>query len=209
MAFEQGQWIDALDGIGRVEFSQDHYVEEFHFEWEGHKQELPTDRVKKLGDHLQTVVVYKLLCKFDGKLRKRGLLTSCNARYCNELEKKSKAVLEKIKTGQPDAYQRFLDYREKKPFGAVIGLEIVVTTESAPLIEGKLRAITENLACPYTFDEFNELAKREDLDLLGDIGSRTSDDLVIGIHMFNEMFKVRDKRALFTETDIRPPRHVI
>lgn len=212
VAFEPGDWIDALDGVGRVEFSVDVHVEEFHAEWEGHKDREPEDGGKKLGDPLLTMVIYKMLCKFNGKLRKRDLLQSCNASLCGPIDAESRAVIEKIQSEQPEAYKKFSDYREKKPFGSVVNLAQPVTPESAASVEQSLKATIEKLATPFTFDALHALARDEGLDLLADRGKaidRAAPDLVLTVQLFNDLFKVRGKRALFTEIEILPPRKLI
>jgi hypothetical protein len=62
-SFEIGQWVELIEGIGQVIYVRENFVEKFTEEYfEG----------KKVGAYIYDVVVCKLLCDFNGKIRKKN-----------------------------------------------------------------------------------------------------------------------------------------
>ena len=84
MEIKIGNWVDAYEGIGKVISISNFYVEEYSSEFRGGVE---------LGSSLTSQVVYKILCDFKGKLRKRNVFSSCSIDICTPICSESSILL--------------------------------------------------------------------------------------------------------------------
>lgn len=187
-----GQWVDALEGIGQVLSLHDFFVEEFNPEIaEG----------KKVGDSLLTLCVYKMLCDFKGKVRKRNLVLSCNANMCKPICHDSRLVLDEIQNGKPEAYKKYSDFKSKKPLGEPVDIWLRLPVDQLDDLRNGIAIVNQKLDKPFTYIEFLEALKANGIDL--DFTSMHKQDPVGSsdfiVSFFNKDYLVKDKRALFTD----------
>jgi len=86
--YEKNCWVSALQGVARVIASVDVHVEEYSSAYISGK--------KNVGDYLHTLVVYKVLCNYDGVIRKRFKSDSSNQSLISLANERSLELIDKI-----------------------------------------------------------------------------------------------------------------
>lgn len=192
--FESGDWIDTLDGIGQVLLVKAEYVEEFIFD--------SVRKGKNIGDVDHISVIYKLLCDYDGKLRKRNKIATANINACDPISKQSKLVLGSIKEKNSDAYKEFIElrYEDRKPILHVFSFNI---SKDYLYILDEVNRINEGISHPFVFKELNCYLKAEyGLDLLKQEKIEHT-ECYIDISLINEDFSINErKERLFNKIKI-------
>lgn len=185
------QWVDGLDGIGQILSLHNFYVEEYSPEIiEG----------KSVGDFLRTIAVYKVLCHFNGKVRKRNIILSCNANLCRPISKNSQDFVKAIQDNQPNDYEKYIAYQKKKPIDHTVDIWLKVPVEIRMQIQEGISSINKELNKPFIYPEFEEKLKdhriKINLDLMHNDEYPPKNNFIISF--FNDNFLVKNKRALFT-----------
>jgi len=194
-SIKTGDWIMVDKGLAQVLSVQDLYIEEFMPDYY-----LPAynDGGTKVGDFLRTMCVYKLLCNYDGKLRKRNRILSCNAEYCTPLSREYEAVVEKLGQQSPDELERFRKIELEKPIQHVFPMYFRQEGLDLETLQNEVERISEDLAKPFVFSDFVAELKNRSVDLdisrAGDNPDNTSATFYIGV--VSENYLVRDKRLL-------------
>lgn len=188
----EGQWIDAYEGIGKVLSIHEFFVEEFSPD---------ICRGKKLGEHLLTLCVYKILCDFGGQIRKRNLIRTCNISVCRPLCAKSQAVLENVQEKNVEDYKRFNEFKSKSPVGEWVNIWLDLPEAKLNRCKEFVDDLNVNLSKPFTYPEFRNMLDQSEFN--PGLGSMHQKDRPNGsnfiISLFNEDFRVQEKRTLFTQ----------
>lgn len=187
-----GQWVDAFDGIGQVLSLHDFYVEEFSPEiMEG----------KKLGDYLLTLCVYKVLCDFEGKIRQRNLILSCNVNMCKPICHDSKLMLDEIQNEKPEDYRKYTVYKSKKPIGGPVDIWLRMPEDQLDLLQNGIEVVNKNVDKPFNYPEFLEALKEAgvylDFSSMHQHNPIRSSNFIVSF--FNKDYLVEGKRALFSD----------
>jgi hypothetical protein len=181
--FKPGDWILAAGGIGQVVSCEPLFVEEFYLK-EG----------QSVGDLEKVDVFFKLLCDFEGKLRKRNRFEVVREEYCKKIRAQDMKLIEKIKSSSPHEFAKFEAASET--IGLVNGLEYKIPEEQLELTIHRLQEAIKTLPVPFTYPEFVEACKIEGLNLIEKRAAPVDRNLTI--QLYNEWGKTREKRRLFT-----------
>ena len=189
--FENRQYIEAFDGIGQVLSIHDFFVEEYSKEYINEKD---------FGTPLITRVLYKMLCDFEGKIRKRSLVQYCNIDCCSPLSKSSQKIIDDIKNNFTKEYERFLNYKVKRPVQHVINAWLNVPEDIVKDMEIFINEINKTFHSAFTYADLlvkiGEKYTTLDLYSMNKNFTRTNNNLVINLR--NDNFATEGKRALFT-----------
>lgn len=151
-----------------------------------------------MGKPLITLVLYKLLCDFEGKIRKRSLVQCEEIKSCEILTKSSAIIRDNIKDNFTKEYKKFLNYKIKMPVSNVVTSLINVPEEYVKEIEV---FINECFDTPFTYadllEKIGEHFTMIDLDIysLHRSFSRTKNNLQL--ILFNDDYLVDGRRAVF------------
>lgn len=186
-----GQWVDAFEGIGQVLSIHDFFVEEFSPE---------AVKGQEIGDFLRTIVVYKMLCDFDGKIRKRKLILSCNANMCSPISQESQLIINSIQAEKTEIFRKYLDFKDKKPLGELVDIWFSLPIEHIKEIQEKIAIINNELNTPFTYPTFVEKVNQHyvniDLNSMHDQDRQGISNFIISF--YNQELIVRNKRCVFS-----------
>lgn len=186
------QWIVTEEGICQVISTHDYYIEEYSLEYlEGNSD---------IGDFSKTICVYKILCDYEGNIRKRNIVKYANAKYFGPVSKKYKPTIEKVKKESPDEFERFIKFTsKKKPF--LVETFFFCYEEQSALNDLKLAVeeIGAELGDAFSFQDFKDAVIKEKLDINFSKANINSElrpaDFIIAL--YNNDLIVRNKQAIF------------
>lgn len=154
--FEIGQWLQLIDGLGQVLFIRENYVEKYSHEFfEG----------KKLGEYLGDTVVYKLLCDYSGKLRKKDLINWTPARYCEPVSEEHQEMVGTIKANSPEEYRKYVLYDSRLVPTITTEISFRVFPVAIASVEKVIDEINNTIKKPFTLKEFLATASEMKLPL--------------------------------------------
>ena len=154
--YEIGQWIGFTEGLGQVLFVREDYVEKYSSEYfEG----------KKVGEDLGDILVYKQLCDFTGKLRKKDLVNWAPARYCEPISDQYRKVVEAIKSNSPEEYRKYLVYDSRLVTTVTTEISFGVPPDTIASVEKVIDEINTTIKKPFTLKEFLATASEMELPL--------------------------------------------
>ena len=154
--YEIGQWIGSTEGLGQVLFIREDYVEKYSSEYfEG----------KKVGEDLGDILVYKQLCDFTGKLRKKDLINWAPARYCEPISDQYRKMVEAIKSNSPEEYRRYLVYDSRLVTTVTTEISFRVPPDAISSVEKVINEINKTIKKPFTLKEFLATASEMELPL--------------------------------------------
>jgi hypothetical protein len=195
--FEIGNWVSCEDGIGQLIYIREFHVEPF--------VELNSyDEVDEKGVYHRLYGV-KLLCDFEGKLKKRhSLKFYVSSRL---LKKQYKDFVEEIKTKTPEAYERYMVYDQKDESEYDFTLKYYVEKKSETKYISLVDDVCYNLLPHFTFKEFKKEFKKqcteikiEDFIKENDfVGRDNMDELnILSIVFYSRNYKVVNKERIFS-----------
>jgi len=154
--YEIGQWIGFTEGLGQVLFIREDYVEKYSSEYfEG----------KKVGEDLGDILVYKQLCDFTGKLRKKNLVDWAPARYCEPISDQYRKVVEAIKSNSPEEYRKYLVYDSRLVTTVTTEISFGVPPDTIASAGKIIDEINATIKKPFTLKEFLATASVMELPL--------------------------------------------
>lgn len=154
--YEIGQWIGFTEGLGQVLFIREDYVEKFSPEYfDG----------KKVGEDLGDILVYKQLCDFTGKLRKKDLINWAPARYCEPISDQYRKMVEAIKSNSPEEYRKYLVYDSRLVSTVTTEISFRVSPDAVATYKKLIDEINATLKKPFTLKEFLATASEMKLPL--------------------------------------------
>ncbi|EWH10672.1 hypothetical protein DS2_07563 [Catenovulum agarivorans DS-2] len=112
-------WVDALEGIAQVIEIKKIYKEEYPL------SSLPP-RECEVGELLNTIIIHKILCNFEGKIRKRNHVLHCSTEVCTPLCNESKGVLNELKRTKRQELEKFKIISQTKDFSNYVNTWIRV-----------------------------------------------------------------------------------
>lgn len=188
--FKRGDWIEAYRGVAEVVSVEELHVEEFTLR-EG----------EKIGDLQLKMVVHKVLCGFDGKIRKRDLYDICNERLCNVLTSESEEIICRIRKSHRKDYDAFVGAQPTRALGIVHNIGYKVTDDrlesTVELLEEAIKALPK----PFTHNDFCDAYKSLGLAEIGETWCGLGCNLELS--MFNEGCRSRNKERLFSWVKIK------
>lgn len=186
---KNGDWIDGYDGIGQIQQIAEYFIEEY-------RQEYLRD--KQIGAPLHTLIAYKMLCNFDGKLRKRNNFISCDASFCSPISSDSRSIIDDVKNKYCEEFENFLNLKLVDPLKHDITSWLLVPESMSQKVADAINEFNGNVSNDFTFDQLIHFVdeKFPGIDLFDTSNMRTANNVVLVLD--NRGFKVNEKRALFS-----------
>ena len=201
--FELGQWVTCSLGYGQIMYIRAYYIEDY----ENHRQG------RKNGEFIRYMYIIKILCGFDGKIRKSNRII--NSTSIEAIDEQGLKFVEKIKKEQKEEYNKYILYDEKVSLTRGLNLDYKLDTinyDENQVIE-QLNEIYYSLSPSFTYKEFaNEFRKYEFPFKLENLleygwiyGSEQKILAVITLRFESVLYKTKDKQAIFNDVKIRFP----
>lgn len=192
LKFELGQWVEASGGYGQIIYIRPFFVEDYEINRKGRKN----------GEFIRFIYICKILCDFDGKIKKTNRF-SVNTSI-HPISKEGKLFVKSIKFEQIEEYQKYILYDQKNSIKGELFLNYRLDTIDFDLdfIENQFYDLISNLNFGFTYKEFANLFKKynfpfklENLD--GYALSDTLDGSKIMLRFDSQLYKTKDKEAIF------------
>lgn len=191
----KGQWVCALEGLAQIISIHDFYVEEFSPEYMEGK--------KKPGEYSHSICVYKLLCDYNGKIRKRSLVQYSNIDMCEPVTGEYQILLDKVKTQNLTEFERHQNLTVKKTPVPPVKLFFRYQNADLASLNAGINAINHELDKPFIFPDFKKAVENHGLDIDFSKANKKPDlrppDFYISLYIDN--FVVRNKQTLFTKVE--------
>ena len=188
---EIGQWIACEDGIGQVLSIKEVYRESFEESKEG----------EKVGELRQTNAICKILCDFDGRIKKRKRIKSFLQKHCTPITSNYQQIIDSIKNDYPSDYYAYILYDDILEVSNVIRLRYKVSKEYFVAIHQSIERIRNRLLPAFTFKDFAKEIKKENvpINLKNFIGYGCEYDRneIIEIILNNRFYKQKGKEKIF------------
>lgn len=188
---KDGDWIDGFDGIGQVVSIHEIYADELHLIGHGDRN---------FGDHVIDIVVYKMFCSFDGKVRKRNHFLSCNKSYCSPLSEQSTAVLDKVKEQESEHYRKYLTLRASKSIGGW-SYYYLPCDESFESYKEKIEATGKNIPKPFAFFEYKEALSKIGFNVGLGYAKASIKKPYVTLSFFNEGYLSKKRVRVFSHVN--------
>ena len=189
------KWVDGFGGIGQLISTHDLYFEEFSS---------PTGEKKyNIGEKYFSVAIYKIFCDYEGKIRRRSHIQSCNADYCRTISQDSMTLVNKIKCNHPEDYEKFTKIKPKKPLGKWVDIWLSFPDEVVEDYANKIFNMHKKLRETFTYPEYCQEFKNLEIESDGKSPhqlSRYGSNRII-ISLFNADFKIKEKRMVFRKAN--------
>lgn len=184
--------MELAEGIGQVIYVRENFVEEFTEEYfEG----------RKVGDYIYDVLVCKLLCDFNGKIRKKNRVLAVRDRYCKPIDKESKRIVDFVKSESPKEYRDYVIWDDKSDIGGSVAIEFAVPGDLISHLQQQIGAINDALPSSFTLKEFLALSAEKNLSL--DFGQAKKyvpgTGLNFSVILFNRLYKTVGKKRIYTK----------
>jgi hypothetical protein len=184
--YEIGQWIACSEGYGQIIFIRAYFVEDYEIDRKGRKN----------GEFIRYIYVIKILCGFDGKIKKSNRIKIDTS--CSPIDKKGLKYLEKIKIDQKDEYNKYILYDEKNSLTDQLFLnyKLDVLEFDKDIVYNQIDEILYNLHPSFTYKDFaNEFKKYEFPFKLENLVSGGTN--LIELRFDSRLYKTKDKEAVF------------
>lgn len=189
--FDIGEWVATEDGFGQILFNRNLYFEEFAKANGNHKF--------KHGTFHQTVYLCKILCDFDGSIKKRiklELYTSVSKLKVNE-----KTLVNKIKRENPVGYKKYLLSEPKENVTRQVFLEYNIDDDELEVVNQEISKILSNLPRTFTFKEFKKEGNNSNLPFnISEFikhNEKTDRSKCVTIRFDSQLYRTKGKESLF------------
>ena len=195
MSFDQimnvGDWADGFEGIGEVLSIHTIYSDEI---------DVINDSDRMLGEHAMDVVVYKMLCDFEGKLRKRSHFLSCNKSLCTPICEESRSVLEKIKAQEPEAYEKFKSLSPKKSQGEWHYLYLP-SDDRFHSHKDRIEEVATSISKPFSYMQYKEALKGVGFDIGCKYIETSIEKQYVTLSFYNEGYLHKNNERLYSRVN--------
>jgi len=180
-----GDWVDGLNGIGKLISLTSIYADELdNLIWN-----------KEIGSELGEVATYKVLCDFNGKLKKRIFFDCVSTQICKPIGKDSKKIIDSLLLSNPEEINNFESKQSKKIFGEWLDFQVPFNEN---LIE-ECERINPTMES-FTFSEYAEKLKEIGIDIYS-LKTKSVSRPYVTLSFFNENYKYYRKERIFTEVN--------
>ncbi len=196
--FDIGAWIECEDGLGQVLFVRQLYRDSFE---ESRQNE-------KVGELRQVNVICKLLCGFNGKIKKSKRIKSYLFKHCDLISDKHLEVVKRIKLDEPEEYHKYILYDDDFEVSNVVRLRYRVDSNELPHIDGQIEKIRNKLLPAFTFKDFSKEFKKMGFSFnLDDFISYKHEykrEEIVELVFNNRAYKTKGKDKVFDWVKIAP-----
>jgi hypothetical protein len=188
-----GDWITALRGIGQVMEINNIYFEEQDVEVAcGEKQ---------IGEPKNVLVIYKIFCDFNFKIRTRSRWDYCTNSLCDPLCGAEKATIEKLIHENPRLYDKYQQDSNKDWMGQGWLFDALIKPEDWPRYQAQCEAIKVALGEKFFFPAFIHClyAYSIPVPIIRLPNTRADDFGNLRLNIFNKLFRSEERRAVYTD----------
>ena len=189
--FEIGQWIYTDEYYAQILMVNEDYVEKYSCAYfDG----------KKVGEYIGDTLICKILCDFNGKIKKRNRIIIASSNWSRTLKADEKKTLKEIKTKQPEEYSSYITYNEKNSIGETLSIYLPLSEKEIENAFDEINLISEKLPNAFTFKEFVKTAKSLNfsLDFEKSLGCQPGWGETFSINFFNPLAKTVNKEKVYS-----------
>jgi hypothetical protein len=195
---ELGQWVSCMDGYGQIMYIRAYHVEDYENYRQGRKN----------GEFIKFVYIIKILCGFDGKIKKSNRIKIDTS--CSPIDKKGLKFVGNIKIEQKEEYDKYILYDEKNSITDQLILEFKLDRLDfdEEELNDQLTEIYFNLFPSFTYKEFAQEFKKYNFPfkLENLISYGGSPHPCVTLRLDSVLYKTKDKQAIFNDIRIRYPK---
>ncbi len=189
LEFELGQWVITDDGYAQIMYIRPFFVEDY----ENNRQS------RKNGEFIRYVYVCKVLCGFDGKIRKAKRINIYTS--INPIDEKGLYHFNYIKENLKEEYVKYLIYEDKisicKQLFLYFRLDELDFNEE--ITKTQIKEINNILYPTFTYRDFAKEFKKYNfpfkLENLLEYGEGNKNCILLRFDSY--LYKVKDKEVIF------------
>ena len=191
---ELGEWVETAEGYGQIMYIRPYFVEEYENNRLGRKN----------GEFISFIFVCKILCGFDGKIKKlKRIIIETSL---SPIDKKGVKIVENIKLSQKEEYLKYLLFDDKNNICRQMFRDYKLDTIDFDFneVQDKFYKFVSELNASFTYKEFAKLFKGYDfpfkLENLINYGASNKDSIMLRFD--SNLYKTKDKEAIFEHVTI-------
>ena len=189
--FEIGQWIYTDEYYAQILMVNENYVEKYSYAYfDGNK----------VGEYTDDSLVCKVLCDFNGKIKKKNRIIIASSNWSRALKTDEKKIIKEIKTTQPEEYRSYITYNEKSTIGDSLSIYLSLSEKEIEKAFDEINIISEKLPKAFTFKEFVKTAKSINfsLDFEKSLGYQSGWGETFSINFFSPLSKTVNKQKVYS-----------
>jgi hypothetical protein len=189
LEFEIGQWVGTEDGYGQIIYIRPYFVEDYENDRKGRKN----------GEFIQFIYICKILCDFNGKIRKSKRINIYTS--VEPIDQKGLSFLNKIKTTQNSEYIKYILFEDKVSIHQQLFIKYKISKDNfeIEIVEKQIKEINKRLYPAFTYKEFINIFQEYDFPF------KVEDILPYGhvnrncleLRFDSNLYKVKDKQVIF------------
>lgn len=189
LKFELGQWVSTEDGYGQIMYIRPFFVEDYENYRQGRKN----------GEFIRYIYVCKILCGFEGKIRKSKRINIYTS--ISPIDKEGLVHLKNIKENQKEEYEKYIIFDDKTSIcdQLFVTYKLDILDFDKGLVEKQIKEINSRLYPAFTYKEFSKIFKEYDfpfkLECIVEYGEGDKNSLQLRFDSF--LYKVKDKEVVF------------
>lgn len=194
LEFEIGQWVITEDGYAQIMYIRPFFVEDYENNRQGRKN----------GEFIRYVYVCKILCGFDGKIRKAKRINIYTS--INPIDEKGLFHSNFIKENHKDEYLKYLFYEDKISLSKQLFLNfrLDMLDFNKEIVDAQIKEINYKLYPAFTYKEFAIELKKYNLPFkvenLIEYGGDNKKSLMLRLD--SSLYKVKDKETIFNNVSL-------
>jgi len=189
--FEIGQWIYTDEYYAQILMVNEDYVEKYSYAYfDG----------KKVGEYIGDTLICKVLCDFNGKIKKQNRIIIASSNWSNALKADEKKIIKEIKSKQPEEYRNYITYNEKDTIGESLSIYLSLSEKEIEKALYEINLISEKLPNTFTFKEFVKTAKSLNfsLDFEKSLGYQSGWGETFSVNFFSPLAKTVNKQKVYS-----------
>lgn len=189
LKFELGEWVSTEDGYGQIMYVRPFFVEDYENNRQGRKN----------GEFIRYIYVCKILCGFEGKIKKAKRINIYTS--ISPISKEGLTYLKNIKENQKEEYEKYIFFDDKISIcdQLFVKYKLDIFDYDKELVEKQIKEINSRLYPAFTYKEFSKIFKEYNfpfkLESIVEYGE--GDKNCIQLRFDSFLYKVKDKQVVF------------
>ncbi len=192
--FELGQWVGTENGYGQIMYIRPYFVEDYENDRKGRKN----------GEFIQFIYVCKILCGFDGKIKKSKRINIYTS--ISQIDKDGLVHLKDIRENQKKEYEKYILYDDKISIydELFVKYKLDIVDYDKEFVEKQIKQINIRLYPAFTYKEFIKVFKEYDFPFQSEnivqYGHNISN--YIELRFDSNLYKIKDKEVVFDNVKV-------
>ena len=155
---------------------------------------------KKVGEYIGDTLICKVLCDFNGKIKKQNRIIIASSNLSRTLKADEKKVIREIKDKQPEEYRNYVTYNEKSTIGESLSIYLSLSEQEIEKAIDEINLVSEKLPNTFTFKEFIKIAKPLNFSLNFDksLGYQPGWGETFSVNFFSPLSKTVNKQKIYS-----------